>query len=64
MSVTYPVDVNSFRREGTHGFHHFQSLGFLAKLFPDAVEIKVESYIYQPAAHIPDQTACSVLTTN
>lgn len=44
-NVAYPVDVNSFRREGTDGSHHFQSLGFRAKLFPDAVEIKVESCI-------------------
>jgi len=43
-TTTYPSASSSLNFAGTDEFHHFQSPGFLANLFPLAVLIKVESF--------------------
>lgn len=49
-ALAYPSDVNSLRRVGTDGCHHFQSAGFLANVLPDAFVINVESYTISPSS--------------
>lgn len=52
-ALAYPSDVNSLRRVGTDGCHHFQSVGFLANVLPDALVINVESYTISSSSLVP-----------
>lgn len=59
--VAYPSEFSSFTLDGTQGCHHFQSDELLGNVFPEAVEVNVESY--SPAVSSTDSLGVGGLQT-